>query len=455
MDGISSDISTGLAKLNAPVFLAQCGNKAGKKVVTIHSSEPRLSHNFVRYTEKALGIDGDSVTLELKRHSMGALMRPKSLEALCSQFGKDEVIYDPTRVISRMNSLVGLAKSIRLALGPKVNLIGFESRRRTLYVILDQKVQDAAVTALQDTMLRVAGVVEKWRNGARPDYDLSIRVGFEAPLASRLVAVDARSVVTSMSRVLSGKLARVARALGLATLFGAGTAVSVQAGPAVSQPNLTVIQKTGATDGDFQGEVYAKGTLPLGDMLGLQLEGGIGNDNYYGVAGHLFTRDPDFGLLGAYASIESIDRYEISRVAAETELYLNSITIGGDVGFQGGEVDHGVFGKVDLKFYATPDFVLSIGGEASPGVKLGKLSAEWRPGLESLPGLSLFADGEFGNHSYDSVRVGMTYHFGSSSSSLIDRDRREDPPIKLKNNAPVQAKKKKDASGTTGYSTSG
>ena len=442
----ATDISAKLASLKAPIFLAQYGSVAGKKVVTIHSSEPRLSSTFVSDTEKALGADGSPVTVQLKRHSIGALLKPKSLEALASRFEQGEIVYDPTHIVTRMTSLVSLAKSIRVSLTSKIHAIGFESRRRTIYVILDKKAQNASVEALRETMARVAKVVEGWRNEARPDFDLSVRVGFDAPPASRLVAVDARSVMTSMTRMLSGKLARVLRALGLATLFGAGTAVAAQAaGPAVSQPNLTIIQKSGATDGDFQGEVYAKGTMPLGDMLGVQLEGGIGFDDYYGVAGHLFTRDPDFGLLGGYASIESIEGYEISRVAAETELYLNAFTIGGDVGYQGGEVDHGVFGKVDLKFYASPDFVLSAGGEFSPGVQLGSVGAEWRPGFESLPGMSFFADGEFGNNNYESVRVGLTYHFGSSSSTLIDRDRREDPGMKLKNNAPVQAKKKKDA----------
>jgi hypothetical protein len=445
------EVSTKLASLKAPIFLARSENRNGKTVVTLHSSEPKLSAGLARDAEKALGTSGGPVLCHVKRHSVRALFRPKSLEALTSRFGHGQIVYDPTRIVSRMTSLVSLARSIRLSLTSKISAIGFESRRRTLYVILDKQAQDRSVDSLRETMARIARVVEGWRNQARPDFDLSVRVGFDAPPASRLVAVDSLSVTTNVMNVLSGKLAQVVRALGIAALFGAGTAVAADVGsgqpaqPAVSQPNLTIIHKGGTTDGELQGDFYAKGTMPLGDLLGVQIEGGIGSDDYYGVAGHLFARDPEFGLLGAYSSFESINNVELSRFAAEAELYLNSVTIGGDLGYQSGEVDEGVFGRVDLKFYASPDFVLSAGGELSPGVELARVGAEWRPGFESLPGISLFADGEFGSDNYDSVRVGFTYHFGSSSSTLIDRDRKEDPGMKLKNEAPVQAKLKKSS----------
>jgi hypothetical protein len=459
MKSNKTGISAKLASLNAPIFLARSQTQGGGKVVTIHSSEPGVASGLARSAEEILGKGGDQVKCQLKRHSMRALFKPKSLEALTSRFGSGEIVYDPTRIVSRMIMLVGLAKSLRVTLTSKIRAVGFESRRRTLYVILDRQVQGSSTDSLRETMARVAHLVEGWRKETRPDFDLSIRVGFAAPPASRLVAVDARSVTTNAVNIMSGKLVQVARALGLAALFGASTAVAADvnvngSGPAVSQPNLTIIHKGGATDGEFEGEIFAKGALPVGDALGIQIEAGIGIDDYYGVAGHLFTRNPELGMLGAYASYESIDGIELSRFAAESEFFLNAITIGGDVGYQSGEVDHGIFGRVDLKFYASPDFVLSVGGEAAPGLEFARVGAEWRPGFDALPGLSLFADGEFGSDDYESVRLGFTYHFGSSSSTLIDRDRREDPGMKLKNNAPAQAEKKKKGA-SSGYSTSG
>ena len=445
----TAEVSAKLASLKAPVFLARSESRAGKTVLTLHSGEPALSSQLAAVAQKELG--SDKIAVRVRRHAMRDLLRPKSLEDLGRRFGEGEIVYDPTRIVTRAALLVSLARSIRRALPAKVKAIGFETRRRTLYVILDGRTQDRSTQSLRETMAASARVVERWRNESRPDFDLSVRVGFDAPPASRLVAVDSRSVMTGLSTILTAKLARVARIFGVAALFGAGTAVAAHAAdagspgrePAVSQPNLTIIKKGGVTDGDFRGELYAKGAVPIGDAFGAQLEAGIGLDDYYGVAGHLFTRDPGFGLLGAYASYEADDNIDISRIAAEAELYLNAITLGGDIGYQGGDVEHGVFGRVDLKFYASPDFVLSIGGETSPGIDFGRISAEWRPGFEALPGLSLFADGEFGNHDYESVRIGFTYHFGSSSSSLLDRDRREDPGLKLRNEGPVQAEKEK------------
>ena len=247
-------ISAKLASLKAPIFLARSETRDGKTVVSLHSSEPSLPAGLVGDAEKLLGASDGSVSCHVKRHSVRSLFKPKSLEALTSRFGQGEIVYDPTRIVSRMTSLVGLARSIRLSLSSKIGAIGFESRRRTLYVILDRQAQDHSVDSLRETMARVARVVESWRNEARPDFDLSVRVGFDAPPASRLVAVDSLSVTTNVVNVLSGKLARVVRALGLAALFGAGTAVAAHAGsggPAVSQPNLTVIHKGGATDGDL------------------------------------------------------------------------------------------------------------------------------------------------------------------------------------------------------------
>jgi len=452
----AGQISSKLASLKAPVFLARMESSRGKPVVTLHSAEPNLSPALAKSAQSALG---GAATVRIKRHRMRALLGPKSLEDLVGRLGQGDVVYDPTRIVTRAALLVGLARSIRRSLPAKIRAIGFETRRRTLYVILDAKTHDRAPQSLRATMAVVAKAVETWRNASRPEFDLSVRVGFDAPPASRLVAVDSSSVITGLIGLLRTEFGRVARIFGLAALFGAGSAAAAHAAdtggpanePAVSQPNLTIITKGGLTDDAGRGDLYAKGTLPLGDAFGVQLEGGIGLDDYYGVAGHLFTRDPGFGLLGAYASYENDDDIDISRVAAEAELYLNTITLGGDIGYQGGDVEHGVFGRVDLKFYATPDFILSIGGETSPGIDLGRISAEWRPGFDALPGLSLFADGEFGSHNYESVRIGFTYHFGSSSSSLIDRDRREDPGLKLRNEGAVQAEKEERKKKDGGY----
>ena len=62
---------------------------------------------------------------------------------------------------------------------------------------------------------------------------------------------------------------------------------------------------------------------------------------------------------------------------------------------------------------------------------IGRIEAEWQPALQSFPGLSIFADGEFGSDSRESVLVGLRYHFGEESRSLIDRDRKDTTDSRL------------------------
>ena len=125
MGSIATEISAKLVSLKAPVFLARTETRDGKTLVTLHSSESSLSAGLASSMEKILGAGGNSVTCHVKRHSMRALFGPKSLEALTSRFGHGEIVYDPTRIVGRMTSLVGLARSIRLSLSSKEQVMCF------------------------------------------------------------------------------------------------------------------------------------------------------------------------------------------------------------------------------------------------------------------------------------------------------------------------------------------
>jgi hypothetical protein len=229
------------------------------------------------------------------------------------------------------------------------------------------------------------------------------------------------------------------RTTGLAALFGIGTTTAAVAGsePAVSQPNFSILGRSANTDGDGHSDAAIKGTLPLGHAFGFQLEGAKGTDDYEGYAANLFWRDPTVGMVGVFATRESLGSVDMKRFAAEGELYLNNLTLGATVGRQEGDVKDGTFGRLDLRYYVTPDLIIKAGGEFTPSLNFGRVGVEWRPAFESLPGLSVYADGEFGESGYDAVMVGLKYHFGAKGATLIHRDRREDPDFHILNRAPL------------------
>ena len=71
----------------------------------------------------------------------------------------------------------------------------------------------------------------------------------------------------------------------------------------------------------------------------------------------------------------------------------------------------------------------------------GRAGLEFQPSPHSLPGLSLFADGDFGHGS--AITVGIKLHFGESGGeSLIYRDRHEDPSLAIFNDLPLATARK-------------
>jgi len=156
----------------------------------------------------------------------------------------------------------------------------------------------------------------------------------------------------------------------------------------------------------------------------------VGTNGYYGVGGHLFWRDPTYGLLGAFASYEANDISNMSRIGGEAEMYMNQFTVRGVAAGQGG-TKSGFFGKLDLVFYATPDLSITGGILTDPGATYGHVGFEWQPATTALSGMSVFADGQFGQANRTQFMAGLKFHFGGAGRTLIDRDRRDDPEFSL------------------------
>ena len=227
---------------------------------------------------------------------------------------------------------------------------------------------------------------------------------------------------------------RVYRRAGWASLLG------LAGGPAVSAPNLSVVTRGALFDQNHFGTdsfagIGVKGAIPLGNAFGFQGDVGVGTDGYYGVGGHLFARDQSVGLLGAFASYEKNDFGSMSRYGVEGEVYWNRITVEGLASFQNSNLGDGFAGKLDLSFYATPNFRITGGVETDPGATFGHAGLEWQPG--SWSGVSVTLDGKFGNVNRNELAVGVNFHIGGTGKTLIQRDRGDDPTFLLFNQSAI------------------
>ena len=228
--------------------------------------------------------------------------------------------------------------------------------------------------------------------------------------------------------------------------------------PAVSGVNAKISGFGGSWDGDTGTVKYGNGvggaagafTLPLGNAFGLQVDGlagSWGGDGFYGVGGHLFRRDPAFGLLGLYGNYLSLDRggwtylgrnggVDMAIAAAEGEYYLSpQVTLRGVAGWEGGDIRSGFVSKADFVWYATPDWALIVGHRYSNERNVLALGTEVLAPWQTASGTraALFAEGRIGEDESRGVWAGVRLYFGASQT-LVGKHRRDDPSDWLPDN---------------------
>ena len=213
--------------------------------------------------------------------------------------------------------------------------------------------------------------------------------------------------------------------------------------PAVSAPNSKVGAFVGAIGNDFTLGATGSFTVPLSTRWGAQVDGLLGSaagGTFYGVGGHLFTRDPAKGLLGAYASytgwgtsttlgtfptpFTDVTGADVGKVGLEGASYLGRISLEGVAAYQFG-TDTGAAGKATIAFYPVDDVRLDLSYRylQGPGGTF-EAGAEWAPAGHSI---SLFANAATASSTDWSALVGLKMFFGAAEKSLIRRDREDDP----------------------------
>jgi opacity protein-like surface antigen len=184
--------------------------------------------------------------------------------------------------------------------------------------------------------------------------------------------------------------------------------------------------------GDFAGEVGGSLSLPLGCLIGLQLDAGYSSkldDDMYGGIAHLFIRDPESYLIGVTGGVIDGQDETLYAVGPEAELYLGNVSLEAWGGYlnldpeDGGSKDTG-FIIGDAAFYVTDDFRVSVGGKIVDDFEALRAGFEYQFADSNI---ALQGKAEYGDDDYFTILGGLKIYFGGEDKSLIRRHREDDP----------------------------
>lgn len=203
---------------------------------------------------------------------------------------------------------------------------------------------------------------------------------------------------------------------------------------AVSQVNGKAEGVVASLDGDSAFVVLGSASVPIHPQLGAQVDtafGKLDSENLFGFGLHLFTRDPQFYLLGAIVSYTENDDFDMYRYGVEGEYYYGPYTVSAILGLQNGNVDSNGFGVVDFSWYPNNEFMVQAGVSfADSDDTKGHIGGEFLV----RPNIAAFADIGFGVEDYEHALAGVRYYFGYAKP-LLQKHREDDPTNNLLNGA--------------------
>jgi hypothetical protein len=194
-------------------------------------------------------------------------------------------------------------------------------------------------------------------------------------------------------------------------------------------------------------------SVPVGRQYGLQIDGigGSWGDRSVGdVAGHLFWRDPNVGLLGVYTSHTWWDQFGgiyVGNVAGEGEYYWGPLTLQGIIGveygnsqtaaiataagttFQTFDIKTRYFDQINLKYYLSNNWDAYVGHRYLGGQNMLALGTEFALPVGGGSGVmaSAFVEGRLGDNNSQGIWGGLKFYFGQHDKPLIARQRQDDP----------------------------
>jgi hypothetical protein len=271
-------------------------------------------------------------------------------------------------------------------------------------------------------------------------------------IADDAVSSNSTSSLPMITAMTSGSKPAVDGVNGKLDVYGGagqGNSVSISGIPGLSPAqSQTVWKGIGGATGTI--------SVPIGHSFGAQIDlgsGAFGNSALGAAAGHLFWRDPDKGLIGAYGDGlllgEKVGR-GVWTAAGEFEAYLGKFTGRAILGVQGASsyraglspfevysyggrsaftVPDYFTDIVEAKFYPIDDLALSVGhiysfGRNAVTGEVEYLLPQFRGG-NIAP--SVYVSGAYGWNNSSNIMAGIRIYFGNHDKTLIRRQREDDP----------------------------
>ena len=246
---------------------------------------------------------------------------------------------------------------------------------------------------------------------------------------------DPRDVATALSGG-EGRLDTLLFVLTSGMVLAAASAAHAE-GPAVSSVNGKFSLEGGAVGSGNNGSSglgVAQGsvTTPLGHSFGLQLDGAVATayNNFSGAGdAQVFWRDPQLGLVGAFASVGGGSGNTASWYGGMAEYFAGSVTLGAHAGYQlvySNTAFNGGFAMGHLTYYPVPDLALTLSGGVVVNSGFGRATLEYQPEFNGRRSMSFFANGVAGDGASYGATAGVRFYFGPEKT-LIRRHREDDP----------------------------
>lgn len=428
-EALKSKFKTEFRAIKTPVFLAGL-DKPSKPQLTVHvKAEARNGYLSSHVKRAAQNVFHAPIPVKIQPWKPEDFERPETLEDVVSKLNHDLVVHDPTGAYDRARRILSFSTRLRSQLSRDIAGIFFAPDAGSLVIVLDSSryVDSRALRLKQlcETEKTVYAAI-----GAafadRLDEVPPLRIGFGFP-ETPVVAVDRASQLNGRGQLRWLRLKKTAMAALMATGFTISqTAHAATDTPAVSGTNTQITGAFADNYGESGGAASFSLAAPWGDKGGVQLDAAAGyaGGDFSGIAAQVFMRNPDKYLLGLLASYGQYDGEDASRIGAKGEIYLSQFTLAAQAGAQFSDsFGDGGYGKVDLGWYATDNFYMSVGGDFSDDADVGVVAVEYRPGFEAYNGLSFFAEGTFGGND-SAVMIGFkSQYYGSST--LKERDRKD------------------------------
>ena len=179
--------------------------------------------------------------------------------------------------------------------------------------------------------------------------------------------------------------------------------------------------------------------IPYFERFGAQIDTAIGvydGDFTSAAAGlHLFWRDPSTGMIGIYGDWAYVNPEHAGRVAGEFAIYNGRWSLDVLAGMQFGQhVFTEFIDEVDLSYYFTDNTRGSVGHRLTSRGSVGNISFEHLMTDQGYDGWSVFGEFEAGEDNYVAGWGGVRYALGSSTTTLIDRDRQSSVQVRIPRN---------------------